>query len=475
MRPERRRRPAASAVPLTMPPPAMTVLPMATEPATPLPSPSPTPPPPTAAPSPSATPDNQIALGLSAAGRPLLAERVGRGALKVVLVGWDSPFPAAVLADYQANPASVPADVSLWVLPDVGLQGSDGALLDRNADTRFTRCPANIWTPDPADAAVGSGGAYPFSAPQSQALRAFLADAWLVLFYETGADLAQVTADSCREARATEALVSLLSARGRYALVPDATASGNWVDYLSSQGIASARVSLPADAPFDRDRAALAAVLAQPDDLLGAEASSAGGVLNWIDADNAGEWRLSQRNLVHPLAVDRLGDTFYLIDSGRVVALAADGAQAPRPILAADDSVAGVQVLEPLDLAASAGDLLVLGRGGDVYRFDPIAEAWSLERYVRGIGDTSSHYYLGLAAGAQSGSSRKAATARSPALRPIRPRPPGVFPKAAWLTWPLPERRSIFSWPRATRRTASWSGLSWTAPTPAPIAPSGRA
>ncbi len=388
--------PVPAASPTAMLPPVMTVVDELPAPVELAPTATEAPRPSTTA-APTPTPIAQVELGAGGNGAPLVAHRVGQGPLKVVLVGWDSPFPGEVLAAYQTDPAGVPGDISLWVVPNVGRQGSDGVFLDHNADTRFGRCPANAWTPDPAGDAQGSGGPYPFSAAQSQALRQFLADAWLVLFYETGDGLAQAAPDSCRALSTSGALVTTLASRGRYAIVPDLEASGNWVDHLANQGVASARIALPADRDDEPDHLALAAVLANLDDVLGAEAAAGGGAFNWLDAGNAGEWRLAERHLVHPLAIARLGETLYLVDSGRVLALAGDGEQPPRPILSPGDLVAGVPVLEPFDLAVSGEALLVLGRGGDVYRLDLASGDWSLERHVRGIGATSSHYTLGLA------------------------------------------------------------------------------
>ncbi len=96
------------------------------------------------------------------------------------------------------------------------------------------------------------------------------------------------------------------------------------------------------------------------------------------------------------------GETAYLIDGGRVLALPLDRAEAPRLLLAPGERVAGRPVLEPRDQARAPDGLVVLDRAGDVYFYSWEGRSWTVERPDRAIDDTSSHYYLAVAAAGRS-------------------------------------------------------------------------
>jgi murein DD-endopeptidase MepM/ murein hydrolase activator NlpD len=105
-------------------------------------------------------------------------------------------------------------------------------------------------------------------------------------------------------------------------------------------------------------------------------------------------------------AVDEEGQTTaYLLDGGHVLALSLTQPEAPRQLLAPGDYVENVRVLEPMDLAAdddpAGASLLVLDRAGDVYRFAPASDTWTVERYDRPVGESSDHYYVALSSDAQ--------------------------------------------------------------------------
>ena len=99
---------------------------------------------------------------------------------------------------------------------------------------------------------------------------------------------------------------------------------------------------------------------------------------------------------MHPIALEVLHDRAYLIDGGRVLALDLDQPMPPEVILAADDMVEAVRVLEPLDLAQAGDSILVLDRAGDVYRYDIESGQWSLDRYDRPAAASSGHYFVAL-------------------------------------------------------------------------------
>jgi len=126
-------------------------------------------------------------------------------------------------------------------------------------------------------------------------------------------------------------------------------------------------------------------------------ALAAGAEFLWLNRENLGVWRFVPRSFFHPIALEVTADTAYLLDGGRVLRLNLGAPAPPELILQPGDFVADALVTEPLDLAWTAEGLLVLDRVGDVYLYQPDANAWQLERYDRPIGDTSSHYYLALA------------------------------------------------------------------------------
>lgn len=392
--------------PARLNPPAHAHPPAAHPPATPPPTFTPSP-------SPTPTPAFDIALGLSPAGNPLTAHVVGEGPLKVVIVGQGTDLPARLLDHFRAHPRQVPPTISLWIVPEFNPDGAvsgqhvnaAGVDLYRNADTRDDHCGGNTWTPDPDRLPAGSGGAYPFSAPESQALRRFVADAGIVLFYQQVtlySDVAQVSPDSCRQFAPNAALASLLTGTGHYASAPDYGLSGNWVDYLSAQGIAGVRVKIPPTRPDDwaSDLLGVQRVLALVDDIVGAEAANQGASFVWLEDAGINEWQFAPRTLIHPLALAVLENTLYLLDSGRVLALDLDTPAPPRILLAPGDQVENTRVLEPLDLAAAGPDVLVLDRAGDVYRYDRRAVAWHLERSDRHNEAELSDYFVALAANA---------------------------------------------------------------------------
>ena len=363
---------------------------------------------PTSTPSP--TPAVDITLGLSRGQRPITAHVVGQGALKVVIVGMAAPLPGQLLEHFRAQPEQTPPEISLWIVPEMNPDGAvspyfNAAQVDpyRNADTRHDDCAGNAWTSNPNDLPTGGGGAFPFSEPESQALRHFLEDAWLVLFYQqtdTPGGIAQISPESCRQHRPSARLTALLTNASRYAVAPDYGLSGNWVDYLVGQGIASARIKLPPNRSdnWQSDLAGVQRVLASIDDLSGAAALDQGAAFTWLDEDNAPAWRLPPHTLIHPLALTVVEDTAYLLDSGRVLSLNLNAPAPPQTLLTPGADVKRVRVLEPLDLAAAGPDLVLLDRAGDVYRYSADDATWRVERYDRPIADTSSDYFVALAA-----------------------------------------------------------------------------
>lgn len=114
--------------------------------------------------------------------------------------------------------------------------------------------------------------------------------------------------------------------------------------------------------------------------------------------ETTGIWQYAENSFLHPIALDVLDNTLFMVDGGRVLALNLSAPEPPQLMLQPGDFVEGVRVLEPLDLTVSGPFVLVLDRAGDVYRFDPSAQAWYLDRYDRAVSDSSGHYYVALGA-----------------------------------------------------------------------------
>jgi murein DD-endopeptidase MepM/ murein hydrolase activator NlpD len=177
--------------------------------------------------------------------------------------------------------------------------------------------------------------------------------------------------------------------------------TGEFGDYLAGEGVAAVTVELTdhEDPEFERNLAGVQALLASADDIVGAEATGVRAEMVWLGEDNTGTWRYAENSFVHPIALEVMGDTAYLLDGGRILSLDLDRPGAPELLLAPGLDVEGVRVLEPLDLAVDGNSLLALDRAGDVYRYEPGAGTWTLERYDRPSGDTYDHYFMALAGG----------------------------------------------------------------------------
>ncbi len=362
-------------------------------------------------------------IGYSVEGRPITAHRIGDGPIKVVLVGdIHGGFEAnthilaqQLLTHFQSHPTEVPANVSLWIIPTINPDGLAAGTrwnahdvdLNRNADTDLDGCAGNDWSTDTVGLEgphPGAGGAYPFSEPEARAIRDFMADAWIAVFYHS-ADEA-IYGDNCQRHLPTTRLAAILSEATGYPVPPDGWTSypitGEIGDYLAGEGVASVTVELTDhETPeFERNLAGVKAILASAGEIVSAEAEQASAEYRWLTTGgeaNTGAWHYPAGTFVHPEALEVISDTAYLLDGGRVLALDLTEPAQPELLLAPGDDVAGVYVLEPLDLAtADGGTLLLLDRAGDVYRYEPDSGTWNVERHGRSSGETSDHYYVAL-------------------------------------------------------------------------------
>lgn len=132
----------------------------------------------------------------------------------------------------------------------------------------------------------------------------------------------------------------------------------------------------------------------EPNEAWAQQSADYGAEFAAMDRSNSGIWQYPRGSFRHPIAFERLGDTAYLIDAGRVLAVDLSQPRPPQPILSPLDTIEGITVLEPLDLSIEGQQLFVLDRAGDVYRLDMAAGVWSIDRYDRPIDDESGNYYV---------------------------------------------------------------------------------
>ncbi len=133
------------------------------------------------------------------------------------------------------------------------------------------------------------------------------------------------------------------------------------------------------------------------DDDLAAQAVNSSASFFVVNEGNTGIRQYAANNFVRPIALEVSGNRAFILDSGRVLGLSLAGSEPPSLLLAPGDDVEGVRVLEPLDLALTQDDLLVLDRAGDVYRYGLDADSWELDRYDRPVEASSGHYFVAVA------------------------------------------------------------------------------
>ncbi len=428
--PTRTTTPTATPTHTTTPTPLPTATPTPTNTATRTPTPTrtatstPTPTP-TATPSPTPTPTpTPLTIGQSVEGRPIEAHRFGQGRYKVVLVGdihggWEAnthELTRELLAHFKAYPGDVPDEVSLWIIPTLNPDGlaadtrdnARGVDLNRNADTDLDGCVGNDWNPTTYTSdgpQPGAGGAYPFSEPESQVARDFLADAHVVVFYHSSAGA--VFAGGCRDNASSLRLAATLAAGTGYDFPEEGWAgypiTGGFNDYLADLGIAVAEVELTnhQDTEFERNLEGVQAALASVEDIVTARDDDAPGQAHWLDEESVTAYRYPDGTFPHPVSLAKDEDTMYVVDSGRLLRLTVaslpklggteGGHEPPLVIAAPGDTLAGLPVQELSDVALLPdGSLLVVDRSGEVFRHDVTSETWHRSDWeaVAGTGGT---------------------------------------------------------------------------------------
>lgn len=214
-------------------------------------------------------------IGMSANGRSIESYRFGFGAQVIVLVGgihggyeWNTILLAYDMIDYfLANPDQIPNNISLYIIPNAN---PDGQFAVTGVDGRFT--PADVtedirigrfngnqvdlnrnwacdWQPDGlwGDTMV-SGGAFPFSEPETAALRTFFLreKPEVVLFWHSKAD--GLFIGGCDDLFEPAAEIAQLYGRASgYQIYNQFTAypiTGDASDWLTTQNIPSFTVEL---------------------------------------------------------------------------------------------------------------------------------------------------------------------------------------------------------------------------------------
>ncbi len=226
-----------------------------------------------------------ITIGQSYGGRPVVSYRFGSGANHIVIVGgmhggyeWNSILLADRLREhFQLASRSVPATVTLHIIPNANPDGlytvtghegpftpadlsddtfpgrfnGNGVDLNRNWDCNWT---ANgLWRNQPV-----SGGANPFSEPESQALRDYLLaqNPALVLFLHSAANAIYVS--GCATPHPTSHELALIYGQASgypvFELFEHYPITGDAGDWLTTQGIASFTVELFSHESLDWDQ-----------------------------------------------------------------------------------------------------------------------------------------------------------------------------------------------------------------------------
>jgi len=248
----------------------------------PIPSPTPTETKP--APSPKATISitGTAQVGQSFNGLPITSYRFGTGEIDIVLIGaihggyeWNTSLLAYETIDYfLANPEMLPPSITLHIIPAANPDGlyavtnkvgrftageviSDtvpgrfnGRSVDLNRNWDCQWSPTSTWRDTPV-----SGGEYPFSEPENQALRDFILaiDPAMVLFWHSAAD--GVFAAGCSETHAPSyqlaTIYGLAAGYPIYEQFYHYPITGDAGDWLAAQDIPTISVELETHESLD--------------------------------------------------------------------------------------------------------------------------------------------------------------------------------------------------------------------------------
>lgn len=203
-----------------------------------------------------------ITYGHSVRERPLVAYRIGTGPSSRAIVGgihggyeWNTvELVYAMLAHLHTYPELVPADVTLYVIPNMNpdgyAAGTDAVVARMNANlVDLNRNWDYQWQPTATHGSrVVNAGPSAFSEPETSLTRDFLLDKHIemVIFYHSA--MGVVFSGAERELSATYELADVLAEATGYPHrsdgVPGQITTGDAIDWCSTVGIAGAEIEL---------------------------------------------------------------------------------------------------------------------------------------------------------------------------------------------------------------------------------------
>jgi hypothetical protein len=217
-------------------------------------------------PTPTATPlpffEGPSIFGRSAGGRNLVFYRLGTGPSVRAIIGgihggyeWNTTvFVSQTLVYLREHPNTVPATVTLYVVPLLnpdgfvagrdaihGRMNGNGVDLNRNWDYQWQMTATHGYRPV-------SAGAYPFSEPETAALRDLVLERGVetALVYHSG--LARIFSAANTTKTATIELAEMMSEVTGYPHAPEGVpgqiTTGDAIDWMSTQGITAIEVEL---------------------------------------------------------------------------------------------------------------------------------------------------------------------------------------------------------------------------------------
>lgn len=221
-------------------------------------------------------------IGHSQGGQPLEVYHLGEGETRVLVLGGQHGGPEAntvqlayrLLAYFQEQPAEVPPNVRLDILPEANPDGlAAGSRQYLSGVDPNRNWGGSDWSPDAADSngvfRIGLGGPEPFSEPETQALRDYVLavrPALIINYHSRGGFLF-----GGRTEQAAQLSAAYAAASGYYRPTPGAgggvlgyRATGSMNVWLASEGLTGILIELATshDPDFARNLAGVRTVLA---------------------------------------------------------------------------------------------------------------------------------------------------------------------------------------------------------------------